>query len=606
MTRDGHRSLAALGRSVWAAFDAGQRRGCVAVLLLSMLAGGLTLAGVAGIAPFLAVLADPEAVGRNAVLARLQAALALESRDDFLLALGLGFVGMVVLANAANLLTVVAIGRFAQRAVASFQVLLFEEYLSRPFAFHARHHGDVLASHVVQEVARSVGGVIQSGLLLVANLAVIALIAAAVVVVDPVVALGATLALALVYAAIYAFVRRRLVREGEALADRWQQRSKAVAESFAAIQDVILHGVEREMVDRLAGHADAIAAAQARTAAIAATPRYAIESVVIAGLVAVALATRRGPGGDQGLAQLAFLGFAAYRLLPPVQQVFASLARIRADGVGCERIAVELSRARARAPLRDAGGDAAARPLAPEVRLTGVSYRHSPDGVAGVRDVSLRIPAGALVGFAGPNGSGKTTLANLILGLLVPQAGAVLVDGEPLDDGNRRRWRATVAHVPQQVLLLDASVAENVAFGVRRDAIDHERLWEAVRAAQLEPVVAALPAGLATAIGRNGVRLSGGQRQRLGIARALYRRASLLVLDEATGGLDAAAEAEIMGVLAGLRGRCTVVLIAHAPGVLDTCDVVFELEDGLLVRTRARASHARAAAPVRRATEGRG
>ncbi|HEY8520465.1 MAG TPA: ABC transporter ATP-binding protein [Gammaproteobacteria bacterium] len=602
MKRSGPRSLPALARSVWAVFDAGQRRACVGVLLLSILAAGFTLAGIAGIAPFLAVLTDPEVVARNALLARLEDALALESRAELLLVLGLGFVGMIVFANAASLLTVVAIARFAQRVVAAFQVLLFEEYLSRPFAFHARHHGDVLASHVVQEVTRSAGGVIQSGLLLVANLAVIALIAAAVVVVDPGVALGATLALALAYAAIYAFVRRRLVREGEAIAERWQQRSKVVAETFAAVQDVILYGAEREMVARVAGHADAIAAAQTRTAAIAAAPRYAIECVVIAGLVAAALATRRGAGAEQGLAQLAFLGFVAYRLLPPVQQVFASLARIRADGAGFERIADELLRARARAPLGDAEPDAAARrPSAPEVRLVGVSYRHSRHsrrGVAGVEDVSLRIPAGALVGLAGPNGCGKTTLANLILGLLAPQAGTVLVNGVPLDDGNRRRWRSMVAHVPQQVLLLDASVAENVAFGVRRGAIDHERLGEAVRDAQLEPVVTALPAGLSTAIGRNGVRLSGGQRQRLGIARALYRRASLLVLDEATSSLDAAAEAEIMDVLAALRGRCTVVLIAHAPRVLDACDVVFELEAGRLVRTR---PQARAAL----ATEGR-
>lgn len=578
-------SLPRLGCRVWQSFDAAQRRECALVVLASVVAGGLTVIGVAGIAPFFAALADPGAIDGYVALAWARRVFAFESAGDFLVALGIGFVAAVVLANAANLFALLAISRFTQRAVARFHVLLFEEYLHRPLGFHARHHGDVLASHVVQEVSRTAGGVIQSGLTLIASGVAIALILTAVIVVDPVVAFAVLLALAASYSVVYALARRRLSRDGAAIAALWHRRSKVVAESFAAIEDVLVYRAQRELARQVARDSDAIATAQARAVAIAFTPKYVLECVAVAGVVAAALWIYERAGASQWLTQLAFLGFAAYRLLPPVQQVFAAVARLRSDGAGFERIADDLVRARRRGAQARASDGRTLR-LLREIRLVGVSYRHSSGRPGGVHDISLVIPAGALVGLAGPNGSGKTTIANLLLGLLVPDAGAVQIDGIPLDDRDRESWLAAVAHVPQRVALLDASVAANVAFGLPRAAIDLERVRDAVRRARLEPVVDAMPDGLSTTIGANGTELSGGERQRLAIARALYRRAALLVLDEATSSLDPVAETEIIALLESLRGHCTTVLITHRLNALDGCDVVFEIEDGRLARAR--------------------
>jgi ABC-type bacteriocin/lantibiotic exporter with double-glycine peptidase domain len=293
----------------------------------------------------------------------------------------------------------------------------------------------------------------------------------------------------------------------------------------------------------------------------------------------------RGTGTGQWIAHIALLGLAAYRLMPPLQQVFAAVARIRTDAPAFERIADDLLAARRRVgtKARDAGAaDWATRPRR-EIRLTGVSYRYTRERDSGVSDISLRISAGTLVGLAGPNGSGKTTLADLLLGVLVPQTGRIEVDGVMLDAENRDLWLDAVAHVPQQIVLLDATVAENVAFGVPRGEIDHERVRQALHDARLDAAVEALSHGLATQIGQHGAQLSGGQRQRLGIARALYRRASLLVLDEATSALDPAAEKEIVSLLRALRGRCTIVLVAHRATSLQGCDELFELEGGRLV-----------------------
>jgi ATP-binding cassette, subfamily B, bacterial PglK len=331
----------------------------------------------------------------------------------------------------------------------------------------------------------------------------------------------------------------------------------------------------------------AIAEAHARGAVIASSPRYVLECVTAAGLVGVALWIYRVAGPGQWITRFALLGLAAYRLLPPLQQAFAAIARIRSDAPAFERIADDLDRSRRRPPARPKPGDDELREWASrpqrEIRLTGISYRHTPERDGGVNDVSMRIRAGTLVGLAGPNGSGKTTLADLLLGLIVPDSGQIQVDGLPLDERNRELWLTTVAHVPQQILLLDATVAENIAYGVPSAEIDETRVREALAGARLEATIGALPHGIATPIGQNGMQLSGGQRQRLGIARALYRHASLLVLDEPTSSLDVTAETEIISLLRDLRGRRTMVLIAHRSSSLQSCDEVFQLDRGRLV-----------------------
>ena len=593
-------SLAKVVRRVWDLLDAAQRRNCARAVLLSAAAGGITVAGVAGIAPLLATLADPAIVERNGLLAWLRRAIGSPPFDDFLVCLGVGFVAVLVVANVVNLLATLAIGSFSHRVGASFHALLFDEYLRRGLAFHRRSNGDVLATQVVQDVTRTVGGVIQSGLTLVQSLFTIALIATAVVVIDPVVALGAALLLGASYTFIYAVVRRRLMRDGVVTARLWRARATTIAESFEAIKDVTVFQAQDALTARVAAQSAEIAGAQARVAAIANSPRYVLECVTAAGLVAAALWVYRASGPEQWITHLALLGLAAYRLLPPIQQLFASVARIRSDAPAFERIADDLRSARLRPRETIAAADArdwASRPRR-EIRLSGVSYRHAQDRDGGVSDVSLRIRAGTLVGFAGPNGSGKTTLADLLMGLLVPDSGQIDVDGVALDERSRRLWLASVAHVPQHVVLLDATVAQNVAFAAGGAAIDEARLREALRAARLDAHVDALPLGLDTPVGQNGATLSGGQRQRLGIARALYRRASLLVLDEPTSALDADAETDIVSVLRELRGRCTVVLISHRSTSLEICDEVYELERGRLVGMLRSSEHAESGASV--------
>lgn len=584
-TTDGQGSLLNLGRQIWQLFDAEQKRGFIYVLLVSIVAACFTLIGVAGIAPFFAVLADPTIIDSNAALGWMHQAFGLPPFQEFLTLLGIGFVALLFFANLANFLATLAIARFSENAGARLHVMLFEEYLHRDLKFHSGSNSDALVTNIVQEVNRVAGGIIRGCLSLIAGAFSAVLITGAVVFVDPVIAGGAAILLTCCYGIVYALVRRRLIRNGAVLSQLWGTRAKVIGEHFAAIKDVTLFGTQQNAVSQVDVDSQAIAAAQASSTAIAVSPKYILETIVAAGLVVAALWIYGNVGPGQWMAHLAFLGLAAYRMLPALQQVYVAVAHIRADRASFERIADDLQRARQRAkhaPTTTDTGDWTGRPRL-GITLADVSYQHSTEQVGGLSNVSLHIPAGAFVGLFGPNGAGKTTLAELILGLLKAESGSIKIDDVPLNDENRDAWLATVAYVPQNIVLLDGTVAENIAFGVTADNIDHERVAEAVQRARLQSVLDSMPRGLATMIGENGVRLSGGQRQRVGIARALYRRASLLVFDEATNALDKMAEDEIIALLSDLRGQCTIISIAHHHSIIKDCDQLFELDQGGLV-----------------------
>jgi ABC-type multidrug transport system fused ATPase/permease subunit len=569
--------------TLWRLLDHRQRRQIVGLQLLSIVMALSTVGGIAAVLPFFAALADPHAIEHNAVLRAVWQRTHLDN-GDFPAVLGMAFAAVVLIANAVNLFGFMAINRFSARVGDTLNVRLFDEYIHRDYEFHIRNKSSTLASRV-QESARVASGFVQQALILVTNLVTIVCVAAAVVLVNPVVAAVAIVGLGVSYAAIYMTARRRLLRNGQSESRYHAERARTVNEGLRAIREVMLAQARDFFVRRFADQSRSISRAAVNTLAISQTPKYVLECITVACLVGIALYLH-GPAdaGGPWMAQLTFVVFAAYRLLPALQQAFSAIVKIRADRSAFAGIEIDLGRANPSQRItRDALVERTwrGRPRC-EIRLCDLSFRYAPDRPAAVLGASLVIPAGAIVGFIGPNGSGKTTLLDLVSGLLVPQSGHIEVDGVRLDRGNYVAWQSTIAYVPQHVTLFEATLAQNIAFGTPGAQIDRERLESAVRLARLTECVAALPNGYDEWLGAE-CGLSGGQRQRLAIARALYRDASLLILDEATSSLDTAAEGEITETLELLRPNRTILIIAHRTSALRHCDFVFELSDGRVV-----------------------
>ena len=219
------------------------------------------------------------------------------------------------------------------------------------------------------------------------------------------------------------------------------------------------------------------------------------------------------------------------------------------------------------------------------ISLLNVFYRYPESNRWILEDISLTVPIGSRVAFVGPTGSGKSTAAHLLLGLFSPQKGSLGLDGVPVDDVEIHSWHSCCSQVPQSIHLLNTSVYENVAFGVDEQSIDFGRVWDALKAAQIDALVADLPYGIHTLIGENGIKLSGGQRQRIALARAFYRRSKFLVLDEATSALDNQTESEVIQSLEIIGRRCTTLIIAHRLSTIQRCDRIYEFSNGKIIHS---------------------
>ena len=565
---------------VWLLLDARERSACFVLLVLAVLMALGTAAGIAAVLPFLAVLAEPALIGRSGALAWLHAHTGNLSADGFVMLLGGAFVTLLLISSAMNLLGTAAMTRFAYRVGDRVRARLFAGYLERDYPFHVRRGVASLASSVLHQADR-VTGMTHAAAMLVCNLLTTALIFVSIVVVDAGISLLVLLMFGLAYSLVYSIARRRLLANGRQQTELGAERVAVVEQGLAGIKDVLLSQSQEAFTRRFEQASQAISRTAANTQLVGLAPRYLLECVSGTALVLAALVLGAQTPRQEWLAGLTFLAFSAYRLLPALQQVYFSLVTLRANESALESIAGDLvSLPRAAPALR---GTMYRTPACTGVELIDVGFRHEGDARTVLENLSLRIAAGSVVAFTGPNGSGKTTTADLLLGLLTPDSGRIEIDGAPLDHRTLGTWKRGLACVTQHVFLLDASVRENIALG-DVSCTDETRLREAARMAGAHELIESLPRGYEQRLGSRGARLSGGQRQLIGLARALYRRPSFLVLDEVDAPLDAQSADRLVAVLDGLRGICTVVMITHHERLLDACDCWFEFGGGSVTR----------------------
>jgi ABC-type multidrug transport system fused ATPase/permease subunit len=574
---------------LWGVLTPPQRRRVIGAQVISVAMAFSTVTGIAAIAPFFAVLGEPRLIEQNRQLHWLYAHGGFSSEHGFVVALGLGFIGVALIANLVSAIGSLAMNRLALRIGAELQTALFDEYLRRPYAFHAATNSTTLFNNIVHETARVTNGILQSALILVTNLVAAAFIVLSVLILSPAVSLTMLMGLAGGYALIYLCVRPGLLRLGHAHSRAWFEQTKIVTESFGAIREILLLQNRRVFHETFERASQDVSNAGVHVHAAAQLPKHVMECVAVAALVGTALVVgTRSDGMGPWLGQLTFIAFSAYRLMPMLQQVFAAAVRIRADRAALARVVPDLRQAPAAASSAFPGDPSLAghwwrhRP-GDDIRLKEVSFQYGMDRARALVGVNLRIPARSMVGIVGANGSGKTTLMDLIAGLLTPTSGELLIDGVALDEDSRAAWQSRVAYVPQNIFLLDASIAQNIAFGIAPNDIDTRRMLQAARAARLEDFILSLPDKYDHKVGERGIQLSGGQRQRIGIARALYKEAPVLLLDEATSALDGMTEVELMSVLETLRGHSTIILIAHRLSLVRGCDVIFQLEAGRVI-----------------------
>lgn len=567
-----------------------QRRQLLRLQVLIIAMALAQIASVIAIGPFMAVVGDMSKLQGDGWLALAYDASGMQSPKAFLSLLGGIVLGVLLLAALVSIYTTWRLALYSAQVGAELSSRLYRYYLHQPWLFHSGQNTSGLTTKVSAEVQRVTIKIINPAMELNAKLIMVSLMTLAIFLYNPVVAISGMVIFIGTYLLLYQTVRRYLVINGKRVSEAQAKRFKLMNEGFGGIKDLLLLHRQAGFTSRFDKASNRIARGEGVTQGLSEAPRFAIELVAFGSVIVLVLYLLNLYQGNLGaiLPALSIYALAGFKMLPGFQKIYTSITKIRGNLAAYDAIRDDLIASRefknAHA-VSEAHAEAEITPWVPqrEIKMQNVVFDYPGSRALALDGLNLTIPVNKLVGLVGSSGSGKSTAIDLLLGLIEPQKGRVLIDGVPLTPENLRHWQAGVGFVPQQIFLSDASILENVAFAIERDDIDIERVKEALHMAQLDDLIEGFPEGLETHIGERGVQISGGQRQRLGIARALYQQARVLVFDEATSALDGITERRVMDDIQRFSGQMTVIMIAHRLATVKECDIIYMLEGGQVI-----------------------
>jgi len=551
------------------------RRRTIGVVVTIFLRAVLNFAGVATLLPVLMLILNRDNLESSEPLMWLYQLLGCSSYTNFVMVI----CALVIMAILIKNVAILGLYRYERDFIYSLYKHLSENlyryYYNRGLSYIKHSNSALLTRNVNSISLMFVAGVLKPVAAIIGEGLLMALILGALVWYKPITALLILLIFLPIVAIFYLVTRRQLHNIGERENSMQRLKSRIVSDTFRGYADVEIGGAFSFMLKRFDDAINDIVALRKRHATLSMLPQMFAEVGLAVGLSALVIMSIVQSGDDIALL-FGFFAIAAVRLIPSLRSIMSSWSTIRfnrhsIDTLGeavDEDFSEELSAAAKPMELHDKI----------EIRDLTFCFEDATEPV--IKEFSLNIMRGERVGIRGSSGIGKTTLLNLILGLYRPTSGGIYIDGNILNKENIRSWHRSIGYVPQTVFIADISLAENIAFGHTADDIDYELLSRVIKLADLEEFVSSLPEGVNTHIGEQGSRLSGGQRQRVGIARALYKRADILLFDEATSSLDGKTEENINSAIRRLSTEdksLTIIVIAHRESSLEYCDKIITL-----------------------------
>lgn len=583
MSRDMLKKLSAI-------LDKQQKMKIAGLMVMILIGGLLETAGVSLILPLLSAILDAESFAANEMVIYFMNLFHFEEVNSFIYFLLAALIFMYVFKAAYLLLSTYVQSRFVNRNRCRCTTNLLSQYLHRPYEYYLYAETSTILRTIYGDMDNIFNLLLQC-MNLAAELVVSFCLGVFLLFMDfkmMVVVVGLLLAVTIFVTKV---VKPRLNAVGEAAREEQAGLYKWILQSVTGIKDVKVHDKVDYFTERYRGNASAYAEYQVKNNVLTNLPRLLIETVAIVGiLLYVAFSMAAGVDMAALLPLISAFALAAMRLLPSVNRVNTYMANIAyyesALNYIYENVDTEaLSRQEELDAYRLANPNTKRITLNEEILLCDITFAYPNTDKKIFDQAFMKIPVGKSVGVVGASGAGKTTIVDVLLGLLELQNGTITSDGTNIFD-NYGGWLAHVGYIPQTIYMLDDSIRNNIAFGVKEEDIDDARVWEVLEQAQMKTFVEELPDKLDSQIGERGVRISGGQRQRLGIARALYHDPELLIFDEATSALDNDTETAIMEAIDTLHGQKTMVIIAHRLRTIENCDMIYEVKDGKIVRTK--------------------
>lgn len=571
-------------KKLFAILDRRQKTKIAGLVVLILIGGLLETLGVSLILPLLTAILDEESFAANKYVIYIMNLLGVNSVRNFIYILLFALVFMYIFKAAYLIWLTYVQSKFVNRNRCRCTTNLLSQYLHKPYEYYLYAETSTIVRTIYGDMDNIFNLLLQC-MGLTAELVVCFCLGTFLLFLDfkmMVVVVGLLLATTIFITKV---IKPRLKYVGEQ--SRYAQAGlyKWILQSAAGIKEVKVQNKEDYFTGQYRNSAADYAYYQVRNNVYTNLPRLLIESIAIVGvLLYVAGSMAAGVNLASLLPLISAFALAAMRLLPSVNRVNTYIANIAYyesalnyiyDNVNAE----EMGRQEELDAYRLANPNTIPITLEKEIKLENITFAY-PNTERKIFDkANMIIPVGKSIGVVGPSGSGKTTIVDVLLGLLKLQEGTITSDDRNIFD-NYEAWLAHVGYIPQTIYMLDDTVRNNIAFGVKEEDIDDTRIWEVLEQAQMKQFVEELPEGLDARIGERGIRISGGQRQRLGIARALYHNPELLVFDEATSALDNDTEMAIMEAIDMLHGQKTMVIIAHRLRTIENCDIIYEVKDG--------------------------
>jgi len=569
-------------KRLWRHISTRRRRQFALLLVLMLLASFAEILSIGAVLPFIGVLTAPERVFHNAAAQPIIQALGFTQPEQLLFPITIAFGAAAFIAGATRLLLLWVSTRLSFNTGADLSISIYHRTLYQPYSVHCARNSSEVINGIVTKATDVIHHIVLPLLTLVSASIMTIAIVVTLFYINPLIALVAFFGFGLIYGFIVGLTRNRLLNNSRCIADESTRLIKSLNEGLGGIRDVLIDGTQ-DAYCHIYRKADIhLRHAQGDNHFISQSPRYGMEALGMMLIAALAyVLIQQEDGFTNGLPVLGTLAVGAQRLLPLLQHSYWAWSGIR-GGQASLQDALELLDQ----PLPDYADQPVTRllPFRHSITLNQLGFRYSPQTPYVLKQINLSIVKGSRVGIIGTTGSGKSTLLDIVMGLLQPTDGTLDVDGKVITPTNHRDWQAHVAHVPQAIFLADSTIEENIAFGIPKDQIDHVRVRQAAKHAQIANSIESWPKQYQTFVGERGIRLSGGQRQRIGIARALYKQADVIIFDEATSALDNKTEQAVMQAIEGLSENITILIIAHRFNTLRNCTQIVELDDGRIKR----------------------
>lgn len=573
--------------------DKRQKRVMVLLIILMLIGAVLETAGVSMVLPVMNVVMDENAVEKHGYLQVICRILRIDNEDtrSLMIFTMVGLIGIFVIKNIFLFFQQKAQLKFVYTNQFATSRRMMINFMERPYEYYLNADTSVIQRSITSDV-NNMYGLILSLLQLFSEAIVFVCLAVVSLLADVWMTITVTVLLVAVLLIIKCILKPIMKKAGEDNQDYYSGLYKWIDQSVMGIKEIKIANKENYFINEYAkcgaGYVDAVQ----RYNLFNATPRLLIETVAIAGMIFyMMIKILGGTAVTDIMPQVTALAVAAMRLIPCANRINNYLTsisyfepffmgvsdnlqeEIRDENINYDEKAYQKKVEVEKLKISD------------KIELKDIVFKYPNTEVLIFDHANMEIPVGRSVGIVGTSGAGKTTVVDILLGLLTLQSGQILADGVEVRD-HYQSWLKNIGYIPQTIFMIDSTIRKNVAFGCADEDIDDEKVWRALKEAQLDEFVRGLPEGLDTSIGERGIRISGGQRQRIGIARALFEDPEVLVLDEATSALDNETEAAIMDSINRLHGRKTLIIIAHRLQTIEKCDMVYRVENGKVVRER--------------------